>query len=107
MPNGGDKNWVRLCAAVDGFRARHRSWPSRIRVFPEAIADLRDNVFDRLSLQRLEAKVSLVPDETPFIAEDDEGRSYNLGKEGFSKVKPDIRTSDWIGIVPKPEARWD
>ena len=106
MPNGGDRNWVRLCAAVDGFRARHRSWPSRIRISPRVIADLRDNVFDRHSFKRLEAKLALVPDETSFIAQDDEGRSHNLGEEGFSKVEPDTRTSDWIGIVPKPEAYW-
>jgi len=28
MPNGDDKNWVRLCAALDGFFGRYGRWPT-------------------------------------------------------------------------------
>src|SRR5262249_16177409 len=45
MPNGHDKNWVRLCAAIDGFRVRYGHWPMRVRIFPISLADIRDHLF--------------------------------------------------------------
>ena len=35
MPNGDDKNWVRNCSAIDGFRARYNHWPSSVRLPPD------------------------------------------------------------------------
>ena len=29
VPNGDDKNWVRLCGAIDGFRVKYVKWPSK------------------------------------------------------------------------------
>ena len=31
MPNGEDRNWVRLCIAVNGFRARYQKWSETAR----------------------------------------------------------------------------
>jgi hypothetical protein len=31
MPNGIDKNWMRMCAAINGFRARYQRWLVRVR----------------------------------------------------------------------------
>lgn len=104
MPNGGDKNWIRLCAAVDGFRARYGIWPAKVRMFPGALDNLRNRVFDAQSFAQLESKLNLVADEAAMIAEDEEGRSYNYGAEGFTKNEPDIRARDWLGVKPRPEA---
>src|SRR5215207_6719124 len=104
MPNGGDKNWVRLCAAVDGFRARYGAWPTKVRMFPAVLDNLRNHVFDPPSFACLESKLNLVEDDAAMIAEDEEGRSYNYGAEGFPKVEPDMRAQDWLGVKPRPEA---
>jgi len=50
MPNGGDKNFIRLCGAIEGFRVRFGTWPTAVRLFPPMIADLRDHVLGRRRL---------------------------------------------------------
>jgi hypothetical protein len=39
-----------------------------------------------------------VEDDAPMVAEDDEGRSYNYGAEGFTKSRPDISAREWLGL---------
>ena len=104
MPNGHDRNWVRVCAAVDGFYIRYGRWPTRVRLFPVTLADIRDHLFTPNDYARITSKVSLVPDEAPVIAEDDSGASYSYGKEGFPKRRPSPSAEEWFGVFPKPEA---
>ena len=101
MPNGHDRNWIRLCAAVDGFRARYGKWPSRIRLHPLCLDDLRD-MFAPDDFRHLSQSLELIADDSPFIAEDTDGRSYSYGDEGFSETEPDMRASHWLGIEPLP-----
>ena len=102
MPNGHDKNWIRLCAAIDGFRSRYGRWPARVRMHEISLRDF-DYLFTRQDLARITAKVALVPDEAAFIAEDDSGGRYNYGEEGFPERSPDIRATAWLGVAPKPD----
>ncbi len=102
MPNGHDKNWIRLCAAIYGFRSRYGRWPIRVRMYEMTLRDF-DFLFTREDLTRIAAKVALVPDEAPMIAEDDAGAHYNYGEEGFPERACDIRATDWLGVRPKPE----
>lgn len=102
MPNGHDKNWIRLCAAIDGFRSRYGRWPVRVRMHEMSLRDF-DFLFTREDLARISAKAALVPDEAPMIAEDDSGARYNYGEEGFPERAPDIRAAAWLGVRPKPE----
>jgi hypothetical protein len=102
MPNGYDKNWIRLCAAIDGFRSRYGRWPIRVRMYEISLRDF-DFLFTREELTRITAKITLVPDEAPMIAEDDSGAHYNYGEEGFPECAPDIRATEWLGVRPKPE----
>lgn len=88
MPNGREKNLVRLCAAVDGFRSRYGRWPTRVRLFPEALANIRDQLLSPDGYARITSKVNLVADDATMIAEDDSEASYNYGKEGFPKNLP-------------------
>jgi hypothetical protein len=104
MPNGHDRNWVRVCAAVDGFYIRYNRWPTRVRLFPVALADLRDHLFTPDDYARITSKVSLIPDDAPVIAEDDTGASYNYGKESFPKRRPSLSAEEWFGVSPKQEA---
>lgn len=103
MPNGHDKNWVRLCAAVDGFHARYGRWPTRVRLFPECLADIRDDLFTPEDYASITAKVALVPDKASMIAEDESGASYNYGAEGFRETSPGPSAYEWFGVSPKPE----
>ena len=103
MPNGHDKNWVRLCAAIEGFRFRYGRWPTRVRLFPACLSDIRDHLFTPDDYARIAAKVVLIADEAGFLAEDDLGGSYNYGQEGFPRQRPTPIAAEWLGVHPKPE----
>ena len=72
MPNGGD--WVRFCAAIDGFRARYGRWPTRVAMWPGFIDALHYSIGPD-GLRAVEQKLKLLehPDEQGLAAEDDEG----------------------------------
>ncbi len=102
MPNGESRNWIRCIGAIEGFRVRHGKWPSRVRVSRFLWQELQE----RLTAKEwaiLNSKIDLVPDGSPMIAEDDSGNSYSYGKEGFSKMKPEIRAEEWLGVYPQYE----
>ncbi len=63
MPNGWNKNWIRLCAVVDGFPALYGAWPTRVRMSPVILDDLINNVFDPASFAQIESKLNLVRDD--------------------------------------------
>lgn len=100
MPNGATKNWIRLCAVIDGFRSRYQSWPSRICLDPIIHEDIK-RLFTEKSLEKLTDKIKLIPmNDATVIAEDEQGRTYDYGKDGFSSSKPDIRAKEWLGVEP-------
>jgi len=99
MPNGIDKNWYRMCAAINGFRACYGSWPTRIRMAEGAIKEL----FTEETFAKLGEKLTFVYDGSPYIAEDDLGRSYSYGREGFSVQPPDIQAREWLNVEPDSE----
>ena len=99
MPRGGD--WVRFCAAIDGFRARYGRWPTRVVMWQ----GFRDNLHYSIGpdgLRAVEQKLTLLehPDEQGLAAEDGEGNRYDYAREGFSEQQPDVRAVDWLGIGP-------
>ena len=102
MPNGADKNWVRLCAAIDGFRARHKLWPTTIRLGKREYKDLQW-MFTKESFGKLAEKLRFVTIDLGMAAEDHEGRKYDYAKEGFSKKQPDITAKEWLGVEPDSE----
>jgi hypothetical protein len=108
MPNGDDADWVRVCAAIDGFRVRHGRWPSRVRLFPVALEGLRDHVLTPAGFAVVQSVVELVADaQAPMVAEDGSGATYNFGWEGFVRPRPDEPARDWFGqAILRPEL-WD
>ena len=50
---------MRLCAAVDGFRARHKSWPSRIIIGELEYENLKE-VFLAETFSLIEQKLQFV-----------------------------------------------
>jgi hypothetical protein len=99
MPNGESKNWIRMCAAIDGFRAKYNSWPKTVRVFDFFPSELK-RVLSENDHTKLQSKIDIVGDNSLFIAVDETGNSYSYGDEGFSKKEPDIRAEDWLGVSP-------
>ena len=104
MPNGDDASWIRVCAAIDGFRVRYGRWPARVRLFPGALDGLRDHVLTPAEFAVVASVVELVADESaPMVAEGSEGEEYNYGQEGFPRPRPDESTREWFGqaiLVP-------
>jgi len=103
LPNGHDRNWIRLCAALSGFRVRYGIWPTRVRVSPDILDDLRINLFSSDGFAKLGEKLQFIAGDDPFMVEDEEGRSYNYCLEGFPSQKPDVKPADWLGISPDIE----
>ena len=102
--NGHDINWMRMCVAVNGFRARYRIWPTRVRLPAAYLSNLRDDVFTAAGFALVTAKIELVVDETaPIIAEDDDGHQFNYDHDK-SDGESDIQAQDWFG---HPEIRSD
>lgn len=98
MANGGDKNWVRVCAAIDGFRIRYGCWPKRVRVMPVSYVDLVSHVLTPLGYALVSSLVQLVPEEeAAMIADDDSGAEFNYGQEGFPDGEADPSTREWFG----------
>jgi hypothetical protein len=98
VPNGDEASWVRVCAAIDGFRTRYSRWPARVRLLPAALDALRDHVLTPQGFAVVASVVELVPDEAaPMIAEGAEGELYNYGREGFPRPGPEEPARDWFG----------
>lgn len=108
MPNGADKNWVRVCAAIDGFRQRYGRWPKRVRVMPVSFVDLVSHVLTPLGFALVSSFVELVPEDgAAMIAEDGMGAEYNYGELGFTKDELKPSTRDWFGeAILRSDMEW-
>jgi hypothetical protein len=107
VPNGDDAEWVRVCAAIDGFRSRHGRWPTRIRLSRDALAWLREHVLTGAGFAVVGSVVELAADErATMVAEDGTGAAYNYGKEGFPRLPWDESARAWFGqAILRPELR--
>jgi len=100
MPNGDDKNWVRICGAIDGFRSRYGEWPTKVRLDPGSYREIRDHILSPKEFEKIAARVKFIPEESEMIAEDNKGRQYNYSQEGFPDPRPEPTTREWVrGIV--------
>jgi hypothetical protein len=108
MPNGSDKNWVRFCAAIDGFRVLHGRWPKRVRLMPLAFVDLASHILTPLGFALVSSIVELVPDDdVVMVAEDNSGAEYNYGERGFPEGEVNPPTCEWFGAaVMRPDLEW-
>ena len=99
MPNGESKNWIRMCAAINGYQARYNEWPKKVRV-PKFFSEELERVATQEQLNKLASKIELIADDSEFVAEGDNNESYNYSREGFPDKQPDISAQDWIGFMP-------
>ena len=104
MPNGHDRNWVRFCMAVRGFRARHGTWPTRMHLDPAYVEEFRNSLLSPADFEKLKMKVELIPEaDARFVAEDDQGRTYSYATESLHWERNDIDAEGWLGIETLPE----
>ncbi len=81
------------------FVGRYNRWPKSVRVFDFFPNELK-RVLSKEDYAKITSKIEIVGDNSPFIAIDETGKSYNYGEEGFSEEEPDIRARDWFGVTP-------
>jgi hypothetical protein len=101
MPNGHDKNWIRLCGALDGFFLRHGSWPTRIKLERAPFDDLRSGLFTRKSWLKLQTRITfVVVEQASFVAEGASGQTYTYGTSGVPGESPTQSAEAWLGVAP-------
>jgi hypothetical protein len=99
MPNGHDKNLIRLFAAIDGFRVDYNRWPARILIQPESLEDIRHHLLTPSEYNQIISKIKLIElDGATFIAQDDLDGSYTYGHEGFPDKRPTPCAEEWLGM---------
>ena len=98
MPNGEDRNLIRMLSTIGGFRILYGRWPKRIRVEPHVIRWL-NHFLSHAELSSFKEKIQLLPlEDEDFIADDDEGCSYSLMEYGHPSRYPDIDPAEWLGL---------
>ena len=97
------QNWIRLCAAIDGFRARYGRWPTRIRIWDLCLSNLRDNLFSPEDFAQIAAKLTFIEEGQSVIAEDETGATYDYGTEGFSRIPVSLSAATWLNVRPRPK----
>ncbi len=80
MPNGHSKNFVRLCLVIEGFYDQYGNWPTRVRLSPGVLDNLR-SLFSVEDVQKLASKIELAAGGTGMVAEDDAGGSHIYGEQ--------------------------
>ena len=98
IPNGSERNWVRLCHAINGFRAVYRAWPTRVRLPEICLADLREHLFTPETFSKLETKLQFIADGSEFIIEDELGNSFSYAEQLSAMHKPDVTAEAWLRV---------
>lgn len=95
----GGGNLVRILQALDGFFARHRCWPSVISLCADCLVDLATHHLTPFGFFLLQSKVELrVIPEVSIIAQDDAGRTFDYGREGWTFENDGIPARVWLGF---------
>ena len=66
-----------------------------IKIPQMIIDDLRSYLGDEM-FEKVESRLTVIEDDTGFIAADDQGRQYDYAQEGFSEVPPDVPARIWF-----------
>jgi hypothetical protein len=98
MPNGVDKNFVRLCIAIDGFRAKFGCWPTKA-LLADPILENLESLFQPATLRRLRKRISLeLGDE--FAVADEHGHVFRYGIDEAPDSDDQPSAMDWLGVQP-------
>ena len=100
MPNGVDRNFVRYIDCIAGFSEMFNHWPTKVRLDSSFIEELKE-VMKHEDYQKMNQIITIIPDNSNpydglYIAEDDEGNTYDLMQQGHGSGKIDVL--NWLGI---------
>ena len=90
---------MRLCIAVNGFRARHQKWPETALISKGLAEDIK-SLFKPLTYEAVLTKLEIVEvaDEGHIELVDKAGNSFKYGEEGI--FDPDVDAGSWFGVTP-------
>jgi hypothetical protein len=100
MPNGNSRNLDRLLATLQGFKAKHGHWPTRVRVSKVLIKDLKQTLTTD-GYEKLVSKVALITSPTRHFeihAEDDCGLGFAYG-DPTAERGDDADIESWLGSL--------
>ena len=102
MPNGDDKNWVRICSAIDGFRSRYGRWPKSVRLPPDYFENVVGHVLTPSGFALVSSVFTLASDcglseEVAIIAQDDSGAEFRYGDDSGFFGHPELPAMDYFG----------
>ena len=100
MPNGVDSDFVRYIRCIKGFRVKFNHWPTKVRLDSSFIEELKE-VMKHEDYLKMNQKISLITDDSNpwdglYIAEDDEGNTYDLMQHEHEPSE--IDALNWLGI---------
>jgi hypothetical protein len=98
MPNGDDKNLMRVYEAVNGFRRRFGRWPTTIRLPEISRDDLLNHVLTDAGQAAIRAKLDFVTDEDQFCAEEGSGARYTYLSGNSEPGRGEPSASEWLGV---------
>lgn len=99
MPNGADKNWVRVCTAIDGFVAKHGHPPTLVEMNPWVFTNLVGHVPTPTGYALVSSVVRLAPGDEGMgvIARDDSGAAFDYGMDEFQYDYDRPWAASWFG----------
>ena len=100
MPNGYDRNWVRLLIILGRFRAKYGSWPSKILLSKSMLDNLKNDLFTLEAFAKLEEKLEFIVNDDGFGAEDNSGNFISYNESPDSGDKQNINPYEWLGVSP-------
>jgi hypothetical protein len=98
MPNGDDKNLMRVYEVVNGFRRKHGRWPTTIRLPEISCDDLLNHVLTDDGRAAIRAKLDFVVDEDEFCALDAGGAKYEYLSGRSEPPQGEASAAEWLGV---------
>lgn len=102
MANGDDKNWIRICVAVDGFRVRYGRWPTGVRLPPTYFENVVGHVLSPQGFAFVSNFLAIISDDelserAAIIAIGESGSEFCYGEEANSNGPPEPLAYDFFG----------
>jgi hypothetical protein len=102
MPNGHDKNWMRLRSLVQAFHTRYGHWPTTVRVIPGTVEEMRRVLDPATAVEAIAEKVRIIESGDGFTAEDNSENRLSYGEALDDQRPSSVSAESWLGVVSRP-----
>jgi hypothetical protein len=90
---------VRVLEALNGFKAKHGSWPTELLISRVTLSNLKEHHLTELGFTLLENKVRLLgAGDYKLVSRDDSGRTFDYDSEVRSGSRPEEPAEVWLGF---------